>query len=159
MPTLLTQWRIAAGFGTRAELASMIGIDPTSVERWERGECLVPAHRARQLAQVFGRPIPNEMITQEPVMEIKHILYTAQPKCAHCGRDIGGPIRAVREVADPPPTLRLLPHVRCATCGGIPIVDTIEKRTTAEYHNVDLRGRRGRPRGQRIPETFPLPTR
>jgi transcriptional regulator with XRE-family HTH domain len=142
---VLTELRMAAGFHTRAELASMIGIDPSSVERWERGECLVPARRAEQLAQVLARPIPDELITQEPVMEIKRILYTAKPQCVHCGRAIGAPIRAIRDEDDPPPTLHLLPNVRCETCGGSPIVDEIEKHLIAEYRNVDLRRPRGRP--------------
>jgi DNA-binding transcriptional regulator YdaS (Cro superfamily) len=152
--TLLTELRLAAGIPTRRELARLLGIHATVVDRWEKGEQTVPVEQAQRIAMLIGQELPREMVTaQHPrqkvipeATEIKRVVYTAVVKCAHCGRQIGEAISTVRPVESPPPVLRILPGTSCDECGGPPILDGIERQVVVEYLNiVDEKPRRGRP--------------
>lgn len=48
--------RAARGTRTKADLAAALGVDPTTVLRWERGESVPQTDRQREIARVYGRP-------------------------------------------------------------------------------------------------------
>jgi transcriptional regulator with XRE-family HTH domain len=53
VPNRLTALRKSAGL-TTPQLAVMIGVDPTTVYRWERSRVGIPDQRKTQLAAMFG---------------------------------------------------------------------------------------------------------
>lgn len=64
MPSRLTELRLARDL-TQARLAEHLGVDPSTVYRWEAGELGIPDARKVQIAEHFGVTVGHLMCWTE----------------------------------------------------------------------------------------------